>query len=60
MNQTQLRHKLRELIAMWHEVAALDLMDKDTRGNAAVRRDCAHDLEDILNGDFSCIERIEA
>jgi hypothetical protein len=50
--------KLRELIEMWREVAHMGNKDGSLKLESAVRHDCMNDLEEILNGDYSCIERI--
>jgi hypothetical protein len=52
--------KLRELIEMWREVAHMGNIDGSLKIESAVRHDCMNDLEEILNGDYSCIERIDS
>ena len=54
----ELRKQLRELIEMWGEVAYMGSSDGSMKRESAVRRDCMNDLEEILNGDYSCIERV--
>jgi hypothetical protein len=55
-----LKVKLRELIEMWGEVAHMGNIDGSLKIESAVRHDCMNDLEEILNGDYSCIERIDS
>ena len=54
MNEELIKN-LRELISMWQETAFMNGDD----GMGHIRNDCANDLEEILNGDLSCIERID-
>ena len=56
--EDELRKHMRELIEMWGEVAHMGNIDGSMKREAAVRHDCMNDLEEILNGDYSCIERV--
>jgi|TARA_Y100000310_G_scaffold240330_1_gene244152 DNA repair exonuclease SbcCD ATPase subunit len=53
------RKNLGELVSMWHEVAYMHKLC-GSRSLGAERSDCGHDLESVLDGDLSCIERTEA
>jgi hypothetical protein len=50
---------LRELIEMWGEVAHMGNIDGSMKRESGARYDCMNNLEDILNGDYSCIERVD-
>ena len=50
---------LRRLVAMWRETGRIFDMGTPNGPEAMTYRDCASDLEDILAGDFSCVELIE-
>lgn len=56
--EDELRKHMRELIEMWGEVAHMGNIDGSMKRETAARRDCMNDLEEILNGDYSCIERV--
>jgi len=55
-----LRENLRELIEMWGEAAHMQNIDGTMKIEASVRHDCMNDLEEILNGNYSCIERLDS
>ena len=54
--ENELRRKLRELIEMWAEVAYIKNLD-DNDASASVYENCMNNLEDVLNGDYSCLQR---
>ena len=55
-----LRVKLRALIEIWGEVAHIENLVSGMGAEAVIRRDCMNDLEEILNGDDICIERLDS
>ena len=57
--EDELRKHLRELIEMWCEVARMGNIDVSMKRESAVRHDCMNDLEEILNGNYDCIERAD-
>lgn len=60
INEQELRAKLKELLSMWGEVARMQMIDRSTHREAMVRYDCIRDLSEILDGNDSCIERIDS
>ena len=55
-----LRDNLKDLIELWEEVAHMGNIDGGMQKEYVTRHDCMNDLQEILNGDYSCIEKIDS